>query len=774
MNDSDRAFLEELRRDFLVEAEEHLQTIGAGLLELEQAGTPPAETVEVVFRAAHSLKGAAHAVQLPEVASLCQALESVFAELKGERLQLKPGDHDLLQRAVDALAALIATGRADEALSLTRLLAERARGAEGDGRESRPIPPVVANPLPSDPGRLPLMEALVRPASTGDEVPKEAVPDGSLPDDGGGRASSAPSDGPARGGLGETIRIAPAKVDALLLQAEEMIGIKLALDERLGELQEARAFLAERMRHWQRGPILSGQTKAAREESPLVQEGLANLKGLAERLGATEKALLDDRRTAEGLLKGLLDGARKVLMLPSSALLQGFPRLVRDLGRELGKEVDLVLSGGDVEMDKRILEGMKDPLIHLLRNAVDHGIETPQERERAGKLRRGRLSLSVSTVEGNQVEIVLADDGKGMDGGSLRREALQKGVLSAEEAASLDEAASLALIFRSGFSTSGIITDISGRGLGMAIVQEGAESLGGKVSVRSEKGRGTTFRITLPLTLATFRGVLVEEWGRLFVIPTAKVERVTRVDRDRIGRVEQRETVTLNEAPLALVRLGQVLELVQPEKAESRRLCLVVLHSGGQSVAFAVDRVVSEQEVLLKPLGRQLLRVRNVAGATVLGSGEVVPVLNVRDLLRSVEIGSSGTALSSEGREAERRPSVLVAEDSITSRTLLKNILGAAGYDVTVAVDGQEAWEMLGRSAYDLVVSDVEMPRMDGFDLTARIRSDSRRAEIPVVLVTSLESREDRERGVDVGADAYIVKSSFDQGNLLDVLKRLL
>jgi two-component system chemotaxis sensor kinase CheA len=372
------------------------------------------------------------------------------------------------------------------------------------------------------------------------------------------------------------------------------------------------------------------------------------------------------------------------------------------------------------------------------------------------------------------VEITLSDDGKGIDPERLRASAMKSGLLEAEEVRALTDEEALMLIFQSGLSTSPIITDISGRGLGMAIVREGVESLGGKISLSSLPEKGTRFTLSLPVTLATFRGVIVREWGQQFVIPTACVRRAARVRRSDIRTVENRETVSLDGMPHALVRLGSLLGMAEPaDRTEKDVLPVVAAGTGDSIVAFVVDGVLNEQEVLLKPLGGILKRVRNVGGVTVLGSGKVVPVLHCGDLVKSALKGTV-RSLSAQGEAGEAPPAVLVAEDSITSRALLKNILTAAGYAVHTAADGQEAWETLSRGEISLVVSDVEMPGMNGFELTSKIRSEERLSDLPVILVTSLESAEDRERGVVAGADAYIVKSDFDQGALLDVIRRLL
>lgn len=302
------------------------------------------------------------------------------------------------------------------------------------------------------------------------------------------------------------------------------------------------------------------------------------------------------------------------------------------------------------------------------------------------------------------------------------------------------------------------------------------------VAVESRRHAGTTIRITLPVTLATFRGILIEVADRIFVVPTAQVERVARVKREDVQTVEGRETIRLNGRAVALVHLADALEFPRPSRSGSGEppatVLVVILGVGEQRVAFTVDAVLDEQEVLVKRLGKPLSRVRNIAGAIVLGSGRVAPILNVPDLLKSArKIGSAAAHAVAEpgAKPPEAQPkAVLVVEDSITSRMLLKGILEAAGYRVRTAVDGVDAFTALRAEHFDLVVSDIEMPRMNGFELTAKIRADKRLAELPVVLVTALETREDRERGIDVGASAYLVKSSFDQSNLLETVRRLL
>jgi two-component system, chemotaxis family, sensor kinase CheA len=494
---------------------------------------------------------------------------------------------------------------------------------------------------------------------------------------------------------------------------------------------------------------------------------------MQNKLAVLTKRLENDRRALDRRVDDLLEEVKQVSMLPFSFLLESFPKLVRDLCRDCGKNAELTIVGGEIETDRRILEEMKDPLVHLVRNCIDHGIETPKQREEEGKLPRAAIRIAISPKNTDKVEIVVSDDGAGIDVQKVRAVAVKLALLSREDAQQMNESQSASLIFKSGISTSPLITEVSGRGLGLAIVREKVEKVGGTVSVETQPGVGTTFQLILPLTLARFRGVLVRVGESLFVLPTRYVQTVFRVNRDEIKSAENRETIQINGRVASAVRLGDVLKIARPhtDPDPKRKIPVLVLAWAGAQIGFQVDEILDEQEVLVKSLGKQLPRVRNIAGATILGTGKVLPVLNVADLMQSAV---SMTHVAAQQRAEESSKSILIAEDSITARTLLKNILEFAGYKVKTAIDGAEALSVLASESFDLVVSDVEMPRMSGFDLTAKIRSDKRLSQLPVVLVTALDSRADRERGVDVGANAYIVKGSFDQGNLLEVVRRLI
>ncbi|HUY14646.1 MAG TPA: response regulator [Terriglobia bacterium] len=756
----DEEFLKKLLVTFSVEAEEHINAISAGLVELEKVSSRERqmEIIEIVFREAHSLKGAARAVKMAKVEAICQTLETIFSGLKAQEVALSP---DLFDRLHQMLAAAGAeTGTVNQ-----------SRLAE------TPEPPEASLRTAIQQSSLPSREATdVRPA---------------------GSVTSLRPVAEKRSGLPDTVRVSTLKIDSLLRQAEELISSKAAGAHRLAELREVNATVSLWEKEWrkmrpearairrsfERDDGAVGQISLPeRQEKTLpripsllafLERNETALQSIKSQLTSVAQHLQSDHRALDRRAEELLNEVKGVSMLPFSTLLMLFPKLVRDLCRDCGKDAELAIEGGDIETDRRILEEMKDPLIHLVRNCVDHGIEHPKEREQRQKPLTATLRVAISPKSRDKVEIVVSDDGAGIDVQKVQATAVKLGLVSQDDAQKMDEQEALSLVFQSGVSTSPMITDVSGRGLGLAIVREKAEKLGGAVSVETRPGIGTTFRVILPLRLATFRGILVRVGDHFFVLPTMHVQRVLRLCRDEIKSAENRETLQISGQAVSLVRLGQVLGIAERSLAPDpkRKIPVVVLAWAGEQLAFVVDEILSDQEVLVKGLGKQLPHVRNFAGATILGTGKVLPVLNVADLVRS----AVRTAGAAPAHEAEEKPkSVLVAEDSITARTLLKNILESAGYSVKTAVDGAEALAALGREDFDLVVSDVDMPRMSGLDLAAKIRADKKLSKLPVVLVTALESREDRERGIDVGANAYIVKSSFDQSNLLEAVRRLI
>lgn len=738
MGVNEREFLKRLMTTFKQEARELLDAMSFGLGRLETA-PDDVEVIETVFRDAHSLKGAARAVNLTEVARHCHRLEDVFSEWKNGRLSPSPRLFDALHRSVDALQrAVAAIGPEDVATNYAAGDLLRDIDIALGAPPEMPVQSeeaVTENHLES--ACLPLPGPAAHPQVPANESPRSKSP-GRLP-----RA--------------ETVRIAAARMDTILLQSEEFLGIKLAATQRASDLSQLRKLVHE----WMRGEASDEITRAA----------------LAHKLASVAREADRDQRVFSSMLDGLLTELKQALMLPIGTLLEGLPRLVRDLARDQGKEIELLIDGDQIEVDRRVLEELRSPLVHIVRNGVDHAIELPAERLTKGKPPRGRIAIRAAQLENKYLELRISDDGRGFDTAALRAAALRSGILAEEGNAPSDEEALALLAFHSGVSTSPILTDVSGRGLGLAIVRNKVERLGGAVSLSEpEGGGGAVITLRVPITLATFRGVLVKCGENAFLLPTHSVRRVLRIRPGDVESVEGREVLRLNGEITGLARLSPLLGLpeVPSNLAEDRAPCALIVEAANRRLALLVDEIVAEQEVLVKGLGRQLARVRHIAGAAVLGTGALVPILYVPDLVHTASHGDAPAGPAQTPCGAEKRTiNVLLAEDSITARTLLKSILETAGYRVFPTVDGAEAWATLRTNAIDLVVSDIEMPRMNGFELTARIRADQELGRLPVILVTALESREDRERGIEAGANAYIVKSSFDQSNLFEAIQQL-
>jgi two-component system chemotaxis sensor kinase CheA len=457
-----------------------------------------------------------------------------------------------------------------------------------------------------------------------------------------------------------------------------------------------------------------------------------------------------------------------------TSVLSTFPRLVRDVARSLGKEVTLEIDGGDIEVDRSVLENIKDPITHILRNAVDHGIEAPDERSRRGKPPRAHIRIH-ARQKGDAIELELSDDGAGIDIRRIKVIAAKKGIVPEDVAEAMSDRDAMGLIFRSGFSTSPMITDVSGRGVGLDVVRDSVERINGLIEVTSEAGVGTTFVITVPLSIATTQCLFVRAGEGMFAIPVTNVVRIMRVQQEDVGRADGRDALIVDNRPIPLVHLADVLGVERAESEETGGHALIV-GSAEKSTAFIVEGFDGAQEVVIKGLPEPFQRVRFAAGATITGTGEVVMILNVGDLTRAARASGTQRAGRREpkARVEQKRPVVLIADDSIVTRTLEKNILEAAGYEVRIASDGLEAWNLLETAGIDILVSDIEMPHIDGYALTEKVRADERFATLPVVLVTSLDSRQHRERGIAVGADAHIVKQGFSQDRLLDTIQSLI
>ncbi len=756
MDAREEEFLKRLQAMFQVEAEEHIKLLSDGLLELEKKPDQAryGELVENIFRETHSLKGAARSVERADIESICQVLESIFSQVKNNLLVLTATQFDLIHQTVDGISKLILSSDALTPNNI-RAFIRQLKTIGQLGTDTKNEHELVEN--------SPRVEDL--PTSMPPQKKSETKP------------VEEPT--PAK----ESLRIQTSKLSPIFLQAEQLIQSKIISAQHVDDLRQ----LLGSVGLWKNALNKRSTSKnigVDDEAMEIVNFNKNRLLRLEESMSTLFRQMESNQRQFGRLIDEHLDSIKTVLALPMSSILEGFPKMVRDLSRSLGKEVELVMNGIELEVDNRILQELKDPLVHLVRNSIDHGIKNPEARVAANKPPAGKINLNVSATEGSMLEIVVSDDGFGVDLEKVTAMAIKSGVLIKDQAKQLNEQQLLELIFQSGVSSSTIITDLSGRGLGLAIVKEKVQKLGGNISVASIQNVGTTFRIKLPLSIAALRGVLVRAEQQLFLVPTQYVQQVTRAKPAVVRKVENTDTVYLDDETIPIVKLASVLNLkevgqVSMLNSNQKRTGadyhqILVLQNGATRMGFVVDQILDEHQMLVKSMGKQLVRVKHIGGAAILGSGKVVPVIHIPDLFKTVKKnGAAGNGLQ-KPNIPEKVHKILVTEDSITSRTLIKEILESAGYLVETAVDGLDGYNKVQTEFFDLVVSDVDMPKMNGFELTTKIRAHDKINNLPVVLVTALGSREDRERGIDVGASAYIVKSNFDQSNLLEVVKKLL
>jgi chemotaxis protein histidine kinase CheA len=744
----DAEFNAELTEIFREEATTRLDQMDSALLAME-AGHADAETIDALFRNAHTIKGSAGMLGFEDVRSLGHAVEDILASVREEGV-FPPELAEPLMRATAGLRAQI-TGTAEPIAGLLDDLAAsvaayrggdiRAPGASGpEASVAEPsrlgpsaaeatlpdvtvpdvtVPDVTVPDVTVPDVTVPdvTVPDVTVPASavSAAPVPAPAVPAATVPGPGGPEASVAQASVPKPSvpkpsvpgpGVPErrTLRVPAEKIDHLL--------------DVVGEVVQSR----RRLKH------------SLAEEAPLSLE-IAEVLGIGDRM-------LDE-------LKDIAVGMRT---LPLSVITGPFPRAVRDFARAEGKSVDFVVTGPDTELDRVILESLSEPLGHLLRNAVNHGIETSEEREHAGKPPRGRIEVR-AVPRGNLVEIVVADDGRGVSP-EVVEEARREGSLAD-------------VLARAGYSTAEQVTDLAGRGVGLDAVKTYAQSLGGSLEVRSEPGQGMEIILLLPLALALLDVLLFERGGAVYGVPLAAVEEVLTLT--ATSTLEGRPSLEVRGRPLPVTDFAALVGASAPPLGG--RPPALVISAGGRRTVATCDALRGEEEVVVKPLGPLFGSVGGYLGAAILGDGRIALLVEPAMLTRGRQ-RVRGTVPIEVGPAV--LPKVLVVEDSFTVRELQRSILEAAGYPVVTARDGREALGVLERdSQIALVITDFEMPELDGLELTRAIRADGALSSLPVIIITSRGSEDDQHRGIEAGADAYMVKRSFDQQALLATVERL-
>ncbi len=746
---------------FRVEAENQTQVLTSGLLALERSPNAPAE-LESCMRAAHSLKGAARIVDIDAGVALAHAMEDCFVAAQQGHILLEQSAIDVLLRGVDLLMSITkavnlgveqsgAGIRPDIQAFITDLAAIRAGGTPK--ASEKPAPPPTALPPTALPAPEELAERSSSPQAVKSEAPAEA--------ESGGRV----------------LRVSVDNLNRMLGLAGESLVVSRWLKpfgeslQRLKRLQYEAGLASDNLR-----AALFNQTVDERTQlavTDLQHKILECRSFLSQRLAELE---MTDRHSTN-LAHRLYDGALACRMRPFADGLLGLPRMVRDVARSLGKQARLEISGKTTRVDRDILEKLDAPLSHLLRNAIDHGIEAPDERRIAGKPDEGIVRLEASH-SGGALHIVVSDDGRGIDLSQLRQKVVERGLTNGETAAKLSEAELLEFLFLPGFTTKDSITEISGRGVGLNVVQDMIKQVRGVVRVSSQLGSGTRFHLQLPLTLSVVRALLVDIGGEPYAFPLAHIIRAVRLARSKIETLEGRQHFNLDGRQVGLITAHQIFDCGDL-KFTGDELPVVVVSDQNNFYGLVVDAFLGGKELVVQPLDPRLGKIKDIGAGALLEDGSPVLIVDVEDMIRSMERLAHADRLQkvqydAGGSAVTLKKRVLVIDDSLTVREIQRKILDRAGYEIEVAVDGADGWNAIRAGRFDLVVTDVDMPRMDGIELVGLIKGSPNLRHLPVMIVSYKDAEEDRRRGLDAGADYYLTKASFHDDTLLQAVVDLI
>jgi two-component system chemotaxis sensor kinase CheA/two-component system sensor histidine kinase and response regulator WspE len=725
---------------------DRVEKISSSLLELERG--PNSEALQEITRELHTLKGESRMMGFVGLSQVVHAAEDLLKVLPP-----KPGARlDALLSACDAIPAFL--GAPPDGGDAAKALADRLRALiASPGGAPEPAAAFAAAPAqPSAPAPVPVPVPTVSARAA--ERPKAA-------------GTVAEGEGPRAELRGEkaagSIRVDVDRLDEIAALAGDML---VDGARSLRRTKELSALLAR----WNR---LSDRVIA-------VTEGLrtTGMVRLAEQIDGDVHLLRSDSfrflrshsdsvSSAQGQFILMAERVGSARLIPISGILAGFPRAARDLAREQGKEVECLVQGGDTGVDKAILLSLNDPMVHLLRNAMDHGIESPDEREKAGKPRAGRITISART-DGDMLAVTLADDGRGIDPERVRAAAVRKGVVSEAQAAGLSPRAIMDLVFLPGFSTRDEAGELSGRGVGLDVVRKKVTSLGGAVVLDSELGRGTRFSLRMPQSLSLMKVLLVRIDEDIYGIPAIDVESVGRLNPDELTEVAGIRTVRHRERLMPVVALGPLLSLNGGPRSP-RPMTAYVRH-GEDGAALVVDGLYGEREVSVKAPSAFIKGMRFVSGAAALEDGRVALLLSTSDVVNAARRLSSPALSRSRDRKRLR---ILLVDDSAIAREAEAALLRSLGHEVEEGMDGEDGWQKLQSGTHQLLLTDVQMPVLDGIDLTRRVKATLRFAKLPIVILSSLSAPEERRRGVDAGADAYLVKGELDAEVLASTLERL-
>jgi chemotaxis protein histidine kinase CheA/CheY-like chemotaxis protein len=693
---------------------DRLRILNQGLLDIEK-GSRDENLINQLMREIHTLKGESRMMGFSDVNLITHKIEDLLKSVQLREFQFRLQETDILFEALDAIGRLVQKklGEGKKSVDLLGLTNKLTAAAEGKDLES-PAPV----PASETPGAKPSSLLLSQ--------------------------------------VEESIRVGIEKLDQLSNVSGDIFINQIRNHNLVSSLRNLKNLFRECL------------------ESATGTVSTEEFKKLQKELNQISKEFQDETMKMDYAVSILQDQVREVRLLPISTLFDLFPRMVRDLTKEFGKEIELDTQGGTAELDKIMLDRIKDPLIHLIRNSIDHGVEPPDDRIRVGKPRMGKILLSAST-EGDHIIIEIEDNGRGINPEGIIASAVKKRFLTQAEAGALNQRDIFALLFTPGFSTKEVITDLSGRGVGLDVVKQNIEAMEGSVEIQSEIGKGTKFTLRLPPRLNIIKVLLLSLRESLFAIPSSAAVEVLKVPPSDTLSVEGQKVIRFRGATVPIFHLDDILYPNSPARPNGKgKWPVVIIESAREKLALVADRIISEREIAVKPLGKFLGEVRNLAGATLLEKGELALFLHVPDLFESVHARQRITPAAEKTEAAPRPGRILVVEDSLITREMEKSVLLSYGYEVQEAEDGLQALTRLREETFDLVITDLEMPNLNGFDLTEKIRADARTRSLPVIIVTTRSSPEDRRRGVEVGADAYIVKSEFHHEKLVEIIQRLI
>ncbi len=727
---------------FRLEVENQVATLTDGLMALETC-SDPGKQLESLMRAAHSLKGAARMVDIQLAVTLAHAMEDCFVAAQSGELTLHDHQIDLLLRGVDQLVAL--ANNTSEPATVQELISQIQHIDEIVADAPSGSADACSEPEDDAPGQ----ETHTRSqtvTSPNAESAESAV-----------KVSAA--------SLNRLVGLAgEVRVESRWLRpfAEAVLHVKHRQAEIIGLLDRLSDHLcANDGDEYSRTLVSEIHTKTnhCRHE-------------FSDRLSELD----DYDRRVHGLANRLHNEVLTSRMRPFADVTRGFPRMIRDVARELGKKVELKIEGLATQVDRDILELIEAPLSHLLRNALDHGVESPEQRFEAGKSGQATIRLKAVHSSG-MLSIHVEDDGRGIDVEKLRSSIIRKNLVDENMAAELSEAELLEFLFLPGFSTRESVTEISGRGVGLDVVHSTVQRMRGLARVTTSAGKGTHFHLQLPLTLSVVRALLIEISGEPYAIPLARIDRTLKLDANQVESLEGRQYFTLGNQHLGIVFASQILGHATHVDTGDY-LPIVILGERTNRSGLVVDRFIGERDLVVHPLDKRLGKIQDISAASILENGDPCLIVDVDDMLRSLDLLISGGRLNrvrdtqTEYIDAGKR--ILVVDDSITVREVERNMLAARGYHVDVAVDGMDGWNAVRMNDYDLVISDVDMPRMNGFEFVRQIKEDARLASIPVMIVSYKDREEDRQRGLDAGADYYLTKGSFHDETLIQAVADLI